>query len=266
MVNLKATESSQELADIAREIARTIKNIGEISSKSLELVVAGYDLLSKISELNTKTIESTALTRYSIDQVRRELAYVREKTGDIEADDPEQTTFVSRVIEELAIHLRMTVDLLKTNSDDTRKLYVKSVKEEKSLEIINRQLADSLRETIGNARETIREADALVEEATIYIDGAMEISRRITDASFYPDPRVRRHRLRFMFSSLEEKITLKIKSDKLTKTRTTSTKEKKDKIKPKEKLTPKQKATPKDKKSPKVKATPKVKASSKKYM
>ena len=279
LVNLKTIQPSQvqEFADSAREIARTINDIGEISSKALELVVAGFDYLANISELDTKTRQSLALTNHNIQQVRQQLLTYKEKTRSIEESVRldrqtvgEQTALVSRLIQDMADDLTSTVKILKTNANDTRKLYNQYRKEEKSLNLLDTQWANALRQTTTLARAEIVSADNLEEEATIYIDGLMEISRNIADARFNPDPQYRRPRLQFMFSSLEEKINLKIKSDKITKARGSSKEKKSPKAKTSAKKSPKVKTSAKEKKSPKVKTSakksPKVKTSSKKYM
>jgi hypothetical protein len=276
LVNLKTIQPSQvqEFADSAREIARTINDIGEISSKALELVVNGVDYLANISELDTKTHQSLALTNHSIQQVRQQLRTYKEKTRTIEESVRldrqtvrEQTALVSRLIEDIAYDLKSTVKILKTNANDTRKLYNQYRKEEKSLNLIDPQWANALRETTRLARVEIVAADNLEEEATIYIDGVLEISKNIADASFNTEPRNRRPRLQFMFSSLEEKIN-KIKSDKITKARGSSKEKKSPKVKTSAKKSPKVKTSAK--KSPKVKTSakksPKVKTSAKKYM
>ena len=296
LVNLKTIQPSQvqEFADSAREIARTINDIGEISSKALELVVNGFDYLANISELDTKTHQSLALTNHSIQQARQKLATYKEKTRSIEESVRldrqtvrEQTALVSRLIQDMADDLTSTVKILKTNANDTRKLYNQYRKEEKSLNLLDTQWANALRQTTTLARTAIVDADNLEEEATIYIDGVLEISRNIADASFNTDPRNRRPRLQFMFSSLEEKIN-KIKSDKITKARGSSKEKKSPKVKTSAKKSPKVKTSAKKspkvktsakkspkvntsaKKSPKVKTSakksPKVKTSAKKYM
>jgi hypothetical protein len=262
LVNLKTTttEPPQKFADIARTIAKRIKNIGEISSNALELLVDGSDEMFNIFDLANKTRQSMASTRDSIAQVKGTLTLAKAKTAKLDATDPDQTTFVSSYIEDLGINLRRVVKLLQINADNTRKLYNIYNKKEKTAAMLSGQLAIQVRRISGYAIKVIRDADALADEADTYSDGLMEIARRIADSNFNPDQQARRARLKFMFSSLEEKIT-----DKITKARGSSKEKKSPKVKTsaKAKKSPKVKTSAKAKKSPKVKTSAKAKKSPK---